>query len=195
MTLPARLAALALVCAAVPTAAFAQDAKGEAALAHGRTLYYSLAKHGFAGGQCQVRPDFEAIVGPRNVQNASGFAMLDQLRMTLAVTDGGAATIDAVDPTAAQHPQAAASVSQIFQTASQLLSGFFAMWSSFMIRSPLPDVATSTAVSPAAGGYLLRYKDDGSDVETTLRPSGEISKIGSTTPLFAHTSDGLVLAG
>jgi hypothetical protein len=203
MTLSARLAALAIVCAAAPTAALAQDAKGEAALAHGRTLYYSLAKRAFAGGQCQVRPEWEDLIGPRNAQNASGFALLDQLRMTLAVSDGGAATVDIVDPGAAQHPQAAKGVSQIFQGLNQALSGFFGTWSLFMINSPLPGVATSTAVSPTAGGYLLRYKDDGSDIETTLRPNGEISKLvvkaatfdSTIQPLFAHTSGGLVLTG
>jgi hypothetical protein len=203
MKLSARLAAFAIVWAAAPTAALAQDAKGEAALAHGRTLYYSLAKRAFAGGQCQVRPEWEDLIGPRNAQNASGFALLDQLRMTLAVSDGGAATVDIVDPGAAQHPQAAKGVSQIFQGLNQALSGFFGTWSLFMINSPLPGVATSTAVSPTAGGYLLRYKDGAADVESTLRPNGEISKIvvkaatfeSTVQPLFAHTLGGLVLTG
>jgi hypothetical protein len=203
MTLPARLAALAIICAAVPTAAFAQDAKGEAALAHGRTLYYSLAKRGFAGGQCQVRLDWEAMIGPRNAQNASSFAFLNQLRMTLAVSDSGAATVDGVDPGAAQHPQKATGVSQIFQGLNQTLCGFFTTWSSYMIVSPLPDMATSTAVSPTADGYLLRYKDGGSDVETTVRSNGEISKVlvkaatfdSMIQPHFATASDGLVLTG
>jgi hypothetical protein len=204
MTLSARLAALAIVCAAAPTAALAQDAKGEAALAHGRTLYYSLAKRGIAGGQCQVRPDWEVVLGfSRNAQNAWRFAVLDQLRMTLAVTNGGAATVVGADPGAAQHPQDANGVSQIFQGLNQALGGFFDTWSVFMISSPLPGVATSTAVSSTAGGYLLRYKDDGSDIETTLRPNGEISKLvvkaatfdSTIQPLFAHASGGLVLTG
>lgn len=201
MTLSARLAAIAIVYAIVPTAALAQDAKGEAALAHGRTLYYGLAKRGFAGAQCQVRPDWEVVIGPRNAQNAAGFAVLDKLRMTLAVTDGGAATVEGVDPGAAQHPQSASGVSQIFQGMNQALGGFFSTWSLFMISSPLPAMATSTAVSPTAGGYLLRYKDGGSDVESTLRPNGEISKIvvkaatfeSTIQPLFAPASGGLVL--
>jgi hypothetical protein len=203
MTLSARLAALAIVCGAVPTAAIAQDARGEAALARGRTLYYSLAKHGFAGGQCQVRPDWEGVLAelPRNAQKASAYAILDQLRMTLAVSDGGAATVDGVDPGAAQHPQGASGVSQIFQGANQALGGFFETWSGFMVNSPLPDAATSTAVSSTAGGYLLRYKDGESDVETTLRPNGEISKLvvkaatfdSTVQPHFASASDGLVL--
>jgi hypothetical protein len=201
MILSARLAALTIVCAFVPTVALAQDAKGNAALAHGRTLYYNLAKRGFAGAQCQVRSDWALVLGVRNAQNAQHFAILDQLRMTLTVSDVGAATVNGVDPGAAQHPQAASAVSQIFQGANQSLNGLFSIWSIFMVESPLPDMATSTAVSPTAGGYLLRYKDSGSDVENTVRPNGEISKLfvktatfeSTTQPIFAPASGGLVL--
>lgn len=203
MKLVTGLAALALVVTATPSAAFAPTSNGAAALSQARGLYYGLQKRGFQSAQCQLRPDWEFILGqPRSASNKPVFDTLDQLRFALTYGLSQPARVVGTDSGGPRNGQADAGIKQIFQGMDQAMNGLFATWSLFMVGSPLPSAATPTTITVAPGGYLLSYKDGDSDVATNLRPNGEIAHIevknpqfvSVIEPVFSHTPDGLVLA-
>src|SRR5258708_12212981 len=85
----------------------------------------------------------------------------------------------------------------------QAMSGFFNTWKPFMFTSPFPEVDSLYQLADTGTEYVLTYKEDTTDVTTTMSKQLVIRemKIISPTfktvlkPQFTESPQGLLLPG
>ncbi len=101
------------------------------------------------------------------------------------------------------NPESAKGFEQIFTGMEQAMSGFFNTWKPFMFTSPFPEVDSLYQLADTGTEYVLTYKEDTTDVTTTMSKQLVIRemKIISPTfksvlkPQFTESPHGLLLAG
>ena len=107
-----------------------------------RGAYYGLASHHFVSFNCNVMPNWEALLqeqrkaNPANVDRA--IKKLSGIRFTVSLQTSGSAVITHTS-VAATNDKEAADLKQVYDGMQQMVTGFFDTWTVFMRTPPLPE--------------------------------------------------------
>jgi hypothetical protein len=155
-----------------------------------RASYYSLKSNGLIQFQCNLTPDWEALLKDTRKSDPDGtdraVRTLKQLRFTVSLGTSGSAKVThtTVTPT---NGQMAEGLNKVYGGMEQMVSGFFDTWSPFMVTSPLPAVDSNYVLDEKQGQWNLSYKEGTADVATTMSRDLAISALKVTTPEFNST--------
>jgi hypothetical protein len=204
-----RTASIVSVCVLFLVAASAQTAdqaskKEVINQAHG--AYYSLKGKGLSEFQCNLAPNWEALLADTRKTNPEGadraISTLNRLKFTVSLGTSGSAKVThtTVTPT---NKEMASGLDQVYGGMEQMVTGFFDTWSPFMVTTPFPDAASDYQLVALGDQWQLSYKDGNADVVTTMGKDFAIRQLKVTTPdfnstlqpQFTRTSQGFLLAG
>jgi hypothetical protein len=156
-------------------------------LRQARTAYYSLADQGMNGFECEVTPDWPALLANERKTNPEGadaaVQKLSQLRFHIALGPDGKVVLTHSD-LQGESQQMNDALKQIYSGMEQMASGFFDTWKLFVLNPPFPAVNSQYNLEPQGTQYLLSYKEDAADVATTMGTDFAISRLKVTTPEF-----------
>lgn len=198
------LGAIVVCCALVSLQA--QTVDKSQVLQQARDSYYRLSAHGFSGVQCNMSPNWESLLSEqRKTDPASAdqaIAMLKKLQFTVSVDSAGSAKVTHTT-VAAENEEQAKGLEQIYGGMEQMINGFFATWTPFMLNSPFPEVASEYDLADQGSQWLLTYKEGDANVATTMAKDLVVRELKVTTaefkssiqPQFDKGSQGLVLVG
>lgn len=180
--------AVALLLMAFPV--FAQDAASRQALSQARQSYYNLPNAGMAAFQCDLTPNWNALLEDARKQNPeAGEAaqkVLNQLHFVLSFAADGDVKITHNDLTG-QNAEMQTALAQIYTGMEQMTSGFFETWKMFVYSSPFPEANSTFNLDPAGSQYHLTYKEGTADVVTVMDKDFVISSVIVTAPTFTST--------
>jgi len=171
-----------------------------------RNAYYSLRTQGLSEFQCDMTPNWDALLADAKKANPqaadSAISMLRQLQFTVSVGSTGSAKVTH-NTVAAGNDQMAAGLKQIYSGMEQMTTGFFDTWSPFMIGSPFPKAEGDYELTDHGDVWNLSYQDGTTQVLTTMTKSLVIRETKVTSPQFTSSirpqfkssSQGLLLAG
>lgn len=171
-----------------------------------RNAYYSLQAHGFGEFRCSVTPNWRAILQEQIKSNPGAVNravdILKKLIFVATLKNGAAATMthNTVTPT---DDKMAKGLQQIYTGMEQMVVGFFATWTGYVVTPLLPAVDDVYRLQDEGGQWRLSYKEGAVDVvtimgkdlairETTVSASTFVSTL---KPQFVHASEGLLLSG
>jgi hypothetical protein len=171
-----------------------------------RASYYSLKANGLVEFQCNLAPDWSAVLQEQLKTDPTAanraIQILGQLRFTVTVGTSGQAKIThtTITPTNAEM---AKGLDQIYGGMEQMVSGFFDTWSPFMVTSPFPEADSVYQLDEQPNQWSLSYKEGPADVATSMTKDLAISALKVTTadfnstlrPQFSPNSKGFLLAG
>lgn len=172
------------------SAATARAADKKEVMQKARDAYYSLKSNGLVEFQCNMAPDWNALLAdtrksdPAAVDRA--IQTLNQLQFTVSLGTSGSAKVThtTVTPT---NDEMAKGLNQIYGGMEQMVSGFFDTWSPFMLTSPLPDAGGDYQLEEQPEQWNLSYKEGTADVATTIGKDLAIRELKVTTPEFRST--------
>ena len=171
-----------------------------------RGAYYGLATHHFVSFNCNVTPNWEALLQEQRKANPANadrvIKKLSGIRFTVSLQKSGSATITHTS-VAATNDKEAAGLKQVYDGMQQMVTGFFDTWTAFMRTPPLPEPDGVHQLVDQGGQWLLSYKDGSADVVTVMKKDFVIRELKVKSPAFAstiqpqftHSREGLILAG
>ncbi len=190
----------------LPQAAGSQQSGNIEILKKARQSYYSLKSEGMAQFQCNISPNWAALLAEQRKTNPAAIdkAMekLKQLSFSVTVAaDGSIKVLHNEIP--ADNDQTAKGLSQIYSGMEQMTSGFFQTWSVFVLTPALPEPGSDFKLEDAGREYRLYYKDGPTDVLTTLGKDFAIRMVkiaakdfdSTLWPQFTKTAKGFLLTG
>lgn len=196
---------LLLCCGAFSTLASAQTvANKQQVMGQARGAYYNLRKEGVDAFQCSVTPNWDALLADqRKTDPAAADAAvktLSQLQFTVSVASDNTVKLTHNDLTG-QSKEMMDALKQIYGGMEQMASGFFDTWKLFVLSSPFPEVSSDYRLEAAGPQYRVSYREDTSDVVTTMGRDFAISNLqvtaaqfdSSIQPSFTKTPKGLLL--
>lgn len=203
--------AVVVMCALLLTAAAAGAADKKAAdkkeiIKQARSAYYSLQSQGLVEFQCNMAPNWEALLQETRKTDGPGvdraIRTLKQLQFTVALGSAGSAKVTHTT-VAATNDQMAEGLNQIYSGMEQMVSGFFDTWSPFMRTSPFPEVEGSYELADQGGQWVLSYKEGTAAVVTTMGKDFAIHELkvetseflSSLQPQFTRSHGGFLLTG
>lgn len=203
---PAVAASICLLLLAVATAQAADKSDKKQVIQKARASYYSLQANGLVEFQCDLAPDWNALLQEQRKTNPNAVdqtvQLLGQLRFTVTLGTRGPAKIThtTIAPANAEMTKA---LEQIYGGMEQMVTGFFDTWKPFMITSPLPEANSAYQLEEEPNQWSLSYKEGPADVATTMTKDLAISALKVTTaefnstlkPQFSASPKGLLLAG
>jgi hypothetical protein len=190
------------VLAALP----AHAADKDAVLRQARAAYYSLNGEGMQQFQCNMTPNWEALLGDlRKTDSAKAdraVQKLNELRFSATIPNTGEAKVTH-NEISADNKQMADGLTQVYKGMEQMTVGFFQTWSVFVIRPGLPEAGSTFQLEENPSGYRISYKDGTSDVVTQMNKDFSITSTAVSSkefdstlqPLFIKTAKGLLLSG
>jgi hypothetical protein len=197
---------LLVACAACPFVASAQPVPNQKlVLSHARGAYYSLRQEGLDAFACDVTPNWQLVLEKESRQNPQGvhnaIETLNQLHFTVSLASDNSVKLTHNELTG-QSSKMMAALGKIYGGMEQMATGFFDTWKMFLLNSPLPEVDSTYRLEAEGRRYVLSYKDDLTDVVTTMGRDFAISDLKVTTaqfdsaiqPTFLRTPKGLVLS-
>jgi hypothetical protein len=169
-----------------------------------RNAYYSLQARDFVDLRCNVTPNWRAILqeqlktNPAAVNRAAD--LLKQLVFVVTLASGEPAKITH-NMIAAANDKMAQGLQQIYSGMAQMVVGFFATWTGYVVTPLLPAADDNYQLQEQGGRWRLSYKEGPTDVvtimekdfsidETTVDAPGFVSVL---RPKFTRTSEGLLL--
>jgi hypothetical protein len=182
--------AAAVVCVLFPTLGTAGAADKKEVVKQARSAYYSLQSQGLVEFQCNMAPDWEALLqdarkaDPARADQA--ITTLKQLQFTVSLGRTGSAKVTHT-AVAAANDQMAQGLNQVYTGMEQMVTGFFQTWSPFMLSSPLPEAESDFQMEEQAGQWNLIYKDGTADVVTTMGKNFAIQELKVITEEFTST--------
>jgi hypothetical protein len=216
---PARVTALALLCPLLFVAAQTLSSQAASApqsgaapsgskadddwLEHVRSLYASTARDGLKGFDCNVHPDWRALISSANSGNVDAegerkIAALKPVRIAMHAHMTGSAAVDwdSGNPPADMTDM----MNSLRDGTKQTLDGFVQFWAPFADASVIPVNSKGIEFTPTAdGGRTLRGTDNGTTVTETFGADSvlreyDVRMTGTTvlfTPTFTQTPKGL----
>jgi hypothetical protein len=88
----------------------------------------------------------------------------------------------------APSDQLLASFKQISAGMDQIITGFFATWSFFMLRTPFPNVDSEYQLADEGNHYVISYKDGDANVTVRMNKSFEMTELSVVSPKFKSTT-------
>ena len=207
----ARLGAAVLIACCVATAfvapAFAADkADKKEVVKQARQSYYSLRGQGLSQFQCSAEPDWAMLLAEQQKTDPASFERavkkLKEIHFVVALRPDGSVNVTHNDVTG-DNDEMKKGLAQIYSGMEQMVSGFFATWSPFMLTNPFPEVESDYQLEDQGAQYRLAYKDGTADVVTTMGKDFNISEVNVVTkefksrmqPQFSKSSAGFLLSG
>jgi len=204
------MAAVLPAPAAVTPGVQAQAAAGavgdrSAVLRQAQNAYYNLRSRGLATFQCDVTPDWQLLLADEGKQNPeaadNAIQILNQLHFSVNLSADDTVKLTHNELTG-QSQQMMDALKQIYGGMEQLTSSVFDTWKRFMITSPFPNAGGAYTLDNLGPRYKLAYREDQSDVATTMGHDFAIDTLNMTSPefdssiqpSFTSTPQGFVLA-
>ena len=174
-------------CLAVSSICSAQTvANKQQVIRQARAAYYNLTQEGLQQFQCNVTPNWRAVLAEQVAQDpkkaGETIEILDQIHFSVRVTQDKAELKH--NDISAQHPEMAQAFKQIVDGMEQMTSGFFDTWKLFMFSPPFPEVEKEYQLESVGGQYRLSYNDDSTKVVTTMGRDLAIRNMQITTAQF-----------
>jgi hypothetical protein len=176
-------------------------------LRQARQSYYGLRNEGLAAFQCNIKPDWKALLADQRKQDPAAadqaIATLSQLLFTVSLSADGKVKVTHSD-LSGQSQQMMTALAQIYGGMEQMTSGFFDTWTMFVLSPPFPGLASEYRLEAVGPQYRLSYREEpAADVVTTMDRDFAISDLRVTTPeflstiqpSFTKTPKGLLLSG
>ncbi len=156
------------VAAGAQSAAGAQPAAGQASadndwLAKTSNQYFSSAKAGLAGFNCEIHPDWRALFASasKSGETPANSAYLDQLnkvKVRMHARMKGGSTVEwLVDSSDGKPPSddAGGMIDSMHQTVQQILEGFMQFWSPFMEVTVVPPKADGLEITHGPTSHTI----------------------------------------
>jgi hypothetical protein len=184
----------------------AQAADKDVVIRQARAAYYSLNGEGMQQFQCNMTPNWEALLADlRKTDSAAvdrAVQKLNELRFSAVVPSQGTAKVTH-NEISADNKQMADGLTQIYNGMDQMIVGFFQTWSVFVISPGLPEAGSTFQLEEIPSGYRISYKDGSADVVTLMNKDFSITSTmvrskefdSTLQPLFKQTGKGLLLSG
>ena len=189
-----------------PQAAGSQQSGNMEILKKARQSYYSLKSEGMGQLQCNISPNWAALLAEQRKTDPVAFdkatGKLKQISFSVTFgADGSTKVLHTEIP--ADNDRMAKGLSQIYGGMEQMISGFFQTWSAFVLTPALPEPGSNFQLEDAGPEYRLSYKDGPTDVLTTMGKDFAISMLkvaakdfdSTLRPRFAKTAKGFLLIG
>lgn len=204
------VAGLATAQSSNATKVASQPNPDDAFLAKAGTLYYSTAKTGLAGFDCDIVPDWHTLFesaspGTTIAADDSRIVLLQKVQATLHARMKGGSTLD-WKPEAQDKPLDADStqlLQNMHSATDQTLQGFLQFWTPFVDGSVIPANSEGLDITNSATGHTLHAKTEDSEVtevldnnlvlqhfDVELKSQGESVKFD---PSFQSTEKGLLV--
>jgi len=184
----------------------AQAVDKDVVIRQARAAYYSLNGEGLQQFQCNMTPNWEALLADlRKTDSAAvdrAVQKLKELRFSAVVPLQGTAKVTH-NEISADNKQMADGLAQIYDGMDQMIVGFFQTWSVFVITPGLPEAGSTFQLEEIPSGYRISYKDGSADVVTLMNKDFSITSTmvrskefdSTLQPLFKQTAKGLLLSG
>ncbi len=135
-------------------------------LAKTSNLYFSSAKAGLAGFNCDIHPDWRALFASANkgTEAPANSAYLDQLnkvKVRMHARMKGGSTVEwLVDSSDGKPPSddAGSMIDSMHQTVQQILEGFMQFWSPFMEVTVVPPKADGLEITHGPTSHTIHAK-------------------------------------
>jgi len=190
----------------LPQTAGSQQSGNVEILNKARQSYYSLKSEGMAQFQCNISPNWAALLAETKKTNPAAFdkavGKLKQLSFSVTVAANGSIKV-LHSEIPAENEQTSKGLSQIYSGMEQMISGFFQTWSTFVLTPSLPKPDIDFKLEDAGREYRLSYKEDSTDVLITMGKDFAISMVkvaakdfdSTLWPRFTKTANGFLLTG
>ena len=159
-------------------------------LSQARGAYYNLRHEGLKSFECSVTPNWDLLLQNERKEDPkaadAAIQVLNQLEFTLNLGSDDSVKLTHNELTG-QNEQMMAALKQIYGGMEQMASGFFDTWKLFMLRPPFPEVSGDYQLQARSPQYVLTYREDTTDVVTTMGRDFAISNMKITTPEFDST--------
>lgn len=147
----------------VPTTAPISD---DAWLKKAGSLYYSSAKAGLGGFDCEVHPDWKTLFASANAgspvdANDARILLLESVKINLHADLRGGSTLDWTPESAGQTLDAdsTALLKQMHEVTEQTLEGFVQFWTPFVDGSVVPASADGLTITHTGNGNTIHAQD------------------------------------
>jgi hypothetical protein len=192
--------------AILPAAGAGQTAHDQEIMRQARRAYYNLRKEGLVEFQCEMIPDWNAILAAQGAADASAnqraMRTLEQLRFRvfMGADDNVKVTHTVVDSSNSRETEG---LQKIYGGMEQMVVGIYTTVSPFLLTSPFPTEETPFHLEEVDGAYRLAYKEGSADVETRMGKNYGVSELKVTTaeftssiwPTFLKNPKGLLVNG
>jgi len=169
-------------------------------IAQARKAYYNGKSLGLAEFSCEVKPDWTPVLAklPSNPE-AQKVIDAQHFRIQMSERDEFKLTTRTEFFGQKYDPE----IAKAYSGMKELTTEFFAMWTTFMLRNPLPYLDGPCQVNTYEGGYRISCQDPSTAVVVLLREDFAITEIKANTPKisavirpqFQKTTGGFILVG
>jgi hypothetical protein len=192
---------------AVPAAPGVDDADKKEIVKQAHAAYYNAKTQGLIEFQANVAPNWRIVLKDQLATNPEGaekaLKMLNGIHFTVSLDPQGIIKVAHRADVAPANESAAKGFEQIFTGMEQTMSGFFDTWKPFMFTSPFPEVDSEYQLVEKENQYYLSYKEDATDVVTTMSKDFAISELkvtaagfkSSLKPRFKKGPQGFLMTG
>lgn len=199
------IALLAAVMQAQTIGKQAPTAADKEIVKQARQSYYSLKDQGMAEFECTMEPNWHSLLSEQKLDAATverAVNLLNKIHFSVSLATGGEARVTH-NEVAAENPEMAKGLSQIYSGMEQMTTGFFQTWSVFSMSPALPEIEGEYQLNMTAAEYRLSYKEGTADIVTLLNRDFTMSSLRTTTsefdstiaPQFRKTGKGLLMIG
>jgi hypothetical protein len=193
-------ALIAIQALTMPVAGVAPAGNCEELVGQARSAYYNPKKQGFAGFTASIKPNWKVILGP--TATSKNLKVFQSIRFSMVADEKGAVT---VTHDFMERPPGGTEdyVKQIHDNVQLLVSGFFGIWSTFMISSPFPEAGRPLKVENPPNQCRVMFTSATTDVVISMTNDLVITELKLITPrsrrtikpVFQKTAAGLLLTG
>jgi hypothetical protein len=177
-------------------------------LARASKFYYSSAKAGLTGFDCEVHPDWHTLFVSANTGNVIAqddprIVLLKTVRITFHARMKGGSTIDWVAPNPDQPLDKSSTdmLEGMHQAVQQALEGFMQFWTPFVDGSAVPDSAEGLDITHTATEHTIHAKQGDTEVTEILSSDLVLEQFNVVlngasvkfSPVFKPTAQGLLV--
>ena len=178
-------------------------------LAKTSKLYFSSAKAGLAGFNCEIHPDWHALFlsankGVEAPDSDAYLAQLNKVKVRMHARMLGGSTIEWVADSSDPNPQSGDSntvIDKMHQTVQQILEGFLQFWSPFMEVTTVPPKADGLEITHGAASHTIHAKDGSTELTEIFNNNLVLEHFNVTlsgtsiklAPTFEPTPQGLLV--
>jgi hypothetical protein len=179
-----------LLALALPIPSSAQQPDKSTVLKNARQTYYSLKAEGFSEFRCNMVPDWAYLLQDQLKGNPdsmdAAIKKFEDLHFLVTLGLDGKAQVMHND-LAAENEQVAAGLKQIYSGMGQMAEGFFQTWTAYMFSPALPEPGVDFQLEQTAAEYRISYKEESSDISTTMSRDYAITSQLVKSPQFEAT--------
>ena len=178
-------------------------------LAHLSKLYFSSAKENLAGFNCDIRPDWHALLLSASKtgevpENDPYLAQLKKVKVKMHGRMQGGSTVEWLAESSEAQPAPSdtdATVETLHQTVQQVLEGFMQFWSPFMEVTLVPKQTDGVEITHETGSHTIHAKQGAAELTEIFNNDLVLEHFNVTlagtsiklAPTFESTPQGLLV--